>query len=170
MLIIHGSYHFWPKRVGFRNDYCLWCKAPRRAIAIRTLDVGHIFWIPILPIGFWKHWRCSVCGRQPHVNPRTRPFFKWIGLVCMVLLSLMLWLGPTGSEVTGLIWILRFALSGGAVLFFIHLVRAPREPSLREQLAMIPSAPDTICPFCRTPLVIGAGTRSACPACGVVKY
>src|ERR1700686_3493787 len=47
MLIIRGSYHFWPKRVAFRNDYCLRCQAPRRSIAIRTFDVGHLFWNPI---------------------------------------------------------------------------------------------------------------------------
>jgi hypothetical protein len=40
MFIVYGSYHFWPKKVGFRDDYCLGCQAPRRSIAIRTLDVG----------------------------------------------------------------------------------------------------------------------------------
>ena len=51
MFVIHGAYHFWPKRVAFRNDYCFTCGQACRAVAIRTFDVGHIFWIPILPVG-----------------------------------------------------------------------------------------------------------------------
>ena len=81
MLIVRGSYHFWPKRVAFRNDYCLRCQAPRRSIAIRTFDVRHLFWIPILPVGFWKRWQCEVCGQAPHIYPKVRRFFKWVGLV-----------------------------------------------------------------------------------------
>ena len=78
MLIIHGVYHLWPKRVGFRNDYCLGCDKPRRSFAVRTFDVGHLFWIPILPVGLWKHWKCSECGRDPHVHVRTRRSFNWV--------------------------------------------------------------------------------------------
>ena len=84
MFIIHGAYHFWPKPVAFRDDYCLSCQSPRRSIAIRTLDVGHIFWIPVLPVGFWKHWKCISCGKDPHVNPKTRRSFLWAGLLCLI--------------------------------------------------------------------------------------
>ena len=48
MFIVSGAYHFWPKRVAFRDDYCLTCQAPRRSIAVRTFDVGYIYWIPFL--------------------------------------------------------------------------------------------------------------------------
>jgi hypothetical protein len=91
MFIVYGSYHFWPKKVGFRDGYCLGCQAPRRSIAIRTLDVGHMFWIPILPVGFWKHCKSSMCNRDPHANTKTRRSFKWIGLVCLILISLGFW-------------------------------------------------------------------------------
>ena len=57
MVIIHGVYHWSPKQVEFRNDYCLSCSAQRRAIRVRTFDVAHLFWIPILPLGFWKRWK-----------------------------------------------------------------------------------------------------------------
>jgi hypothetical protein len=88
---LYGSYHFWPKKFGFRDDYCLGCQAPRRSIAIRTLDVGHPFWIPILPVGFWKQWKCSMCHRGPHANTRTRRSFKWIGVVGLILIALAFW-------------------------------------------------------------------------------
>jgi hypothetical protein len=170
MLIIRGSYHFWPKKVAFRNDYCLRCKAPRRSVAIRTFDVGHVFWIPILPVGFWKRWQCEVCGQPPHVYPKVRRAFKWVGLVCSIALSGLVWAAP-GVEDLGLIgWILRVAAPAGATLLLYDLFRTPKEPSLRKQLSAVPPATDTVCPFCSTPLICGSGTRWSCPACSAVRY
>lgn len=169
MFIVHGAYHFWPKRVAFRDDYCLSCAGPRRSIAVRTLDVGHIFWIPILPVGFWKHWRCTVCGRDPHVNPKTRTSFKWAGLLCMVAVSVILWETPDlENGVTA--WVLRFAAAAATIWLLIYLVRSPKEASLRDRLAAIPPAADDICPFCATPLLCGSATRWSCPSCNAVRY
>jgi hypothetical protein len=172
MLLIHGAYHFWPKRVAFRNDYCLRCSAPRRAIAIRTFDVGHIFWIPILPVGFWKHWTCAVCGCDPQASVNTRRSFKWVGLALLLLVSVAMWATPIDSdpESTRLGWILRIAAPLGSAVLLRHLLRTPKEPSLRARLATIEPAADTLCPFCETPLISGAGTRWSCTGFGVVRY
>jgi len=170
MFIIHGVYHFWPKRVAFRNDFCLSCEAPRRAIATRTFDVGHVFWIPFLPVGFWKHWTCSVCRRDPHVNTKTRRSFKWAGLVILVLVSAALWGVPLDPDVEVYTWIARIAAPVGAILVLNHLRRTPKEPSLRERLATIPPADDAMCPFCAQPMISGAGTRWSCSGCGAERY
>ncbi len=170
MLIVHGAYHFRPTRVAFRNDYCLACQAPCRSIAVRTFDVGHIFWIPILPVGYWRHWQCSVCGRDPHNGPKTRRSFLWAGLLCLVAVSVILWEFPfdTGLGAGG--WILRIAAPVAAILLLVYLVRSAKGSSLRERLAAIPPAADAVCPFCATPLVAGTGTRWSCPACNAVRY
>ena len=69
MLLVHGRY-FWARRIlAFRNDYCLTCRAARMAFLHRTFDVFHLFWIPVLPLGFWQRWRCGVCGAEPQ-TPR----------------------------------------------------------------------------------------------------
>ena len=170
MLIIHGSYHFWPRRVAFRDDYCLRCRAPRRAIALRTFDVGHIFWIPILPVGYWRHWQCTVCGRNPHVNPKTRRPFLWTGLLGLIAISAIFWAIPADSDFGASGWAFRIAAPVAAVLLFIYLLRSPKDPSLRERLAALPPTPDIICPFCSTPLVSGTGERWSCPGCNVVRY
>jgi hypothetical protein len=169
MLIIHGSYHFRPKRVGFRNDYCLGCNKPRRSVAVRTLDVGHVFWIPILPVGLWKHWKCSECGRDPHAYGKTRRSFKWAGCACLIAISAIFWMAPVESD---------FAFSWGfrviplvlAALLLWHLLRTPAEPTLKERLAMIPPASDAVCPFCATPLLAESSGRWSCPGCGAVRY
>lgn len=170
MFIVTGAYHFWPKRVAFRDDYCLSCQAPRRSIALRTFDVGHIYWIPILPVGFWKHWKCTVCNRDPHVNPKTRRSFLWAGLLCLVAVSVISWEVRSDADLGVIGWILRIAAPAAAIALFIYLLRAPRGQSLRERLAAIPPAADAVCPFCSTPLIAGAGTRWSCPGCGAVRY
>ncbi|HTS34378.1 MAG TPA: hypothetical protein VMH04_01835 [Candidatus Solibacter sp.] len=170
MIIIHGVYRWWPKRVAFRNDYCLSCEAPRRAIATRTFDVGHIFWVPLIPVGFWKHWSCAVCRRDPHAATKTRRPFKWIGLVCLVLLSAMFWATPIDAEVAWLGWLLRLAPLAGAVALLIQLLRTSAEPSLKQRLVAIPPASDMSCPFCATPLIAGSGARWSCPQCGAERW
>lgn len=170
MLIVHGVYRWWPKRVAFRNDYCLSCEAPRRAVAIRTFDVGHIFWIPLIPVGFWKHWSCATCRRDPHAATKMRRVFKWIGLVCLVLLSILFWATDINSELGAVSWALRILPTGGAIALFIHLMVSPKDPKLRDLLAAIPPASDSVCPFCTTPLMAGEGGRWSCPACGAVRY
>jgi hypothetical protein len=174
MLLIHGVYHFWPKKVAFRNDYCLSCEAPRRSIAVRSFDVGHVYWVPLVPVGFWRHWSCSVCRRDPHANPKARRAFKWIAMVCLVLLSAMFWSVPANPDLEVLPWVLRIFPMGGAIALFIQLMRTPIEPSLRERLAAILPAVDSICPFCSTPLCAGSiaagSSRWLCPACGAERY
>jgi hypothetical protein len=172
MFIIHGVYRWWPKRVAFRNDYCRSCEAPRRAIATRTFDVGHIFWVPLIPVGFWKHWSCATCRRDPHAATKTRRIFKWIGLVCLILLAIMFWTLPDPDiGVAGVAWALRILSTGGAIALLIHLIVTPKDAKLRDLLTAIPPASDSICPFCATPLMAGIdGGRWTCPNCGAVRY
>ncbi len=168
MFVIHGAYHFWPKRVAFRNDYCFTCGQACRAVAIRTFDVGHIFWIPILPVGFWKHWQCTFCGRDPHTRLRTRRSFKWAGLIALILVSVIFWAAPVTPEDVAITWIFRIVLPAGATMLLMRLLSTPKDTSLRQMRATVQPATDTVCPFCGTPLI--AGSRWSCPGSGAVKY
>jgi hypothetical protein len=167
MFIIHGAYHFWPKRVAFRNDYCLSCRGVRRSVRTRTFDVGHVFWIPVLPVGFWKRWACSACGRDPHANPKTRRSYKWAGLICLIFVSVIFWATPAPPDFVVGGWVIRVSFPLAAILLLRHLLRTPRDLSLKEQLATVPPASEAICPFCTTPLV--GGDRWSCPGCGVIR-
>lgn len=130
MFIVTGVYHWLPKPVAFRNDYCLTCAQERRAVRIRTFDVGHIFWIPVLPVGFWKHWCCSACDNDPHANPRTRRSFKWIGVVILILFSVLSWIEPVTPDSVEFTWICRIGAPLGALLVLLHVLSTPRELSL----------------------------------------
>lgn len=166
--IVYGVYRWKPKRLAFRNDYCLKCDAQRRAILLRTFNVVHIYWIPVLPLGFWRKWFCTVCGRDPHANVKTRRGFKWVGLFILMLFSVAFWALPADSELGIGLWVFRIGAPLGAALMFVHLLRAKKEPSLASRLAAIPPALDTVCPFCASQLLILASGVS-CPGCGVLR-
>jgi hypothetical protein len=170
MLIIRGAYHLWPKRVGFRNDYCVNCRAPRRAVAVRTFDVGHIWGVPLFPVGFWRHWQCAECGGKPHRSFRFRRRILWAGMTTMISLSILFWRVPADSDFAIGAWICRIAAPVGAIFLAVQLMRLMRRPSLRKSLSTVQPAADTVCPFCTKPLITGFGTRWSCPGCGVVRY
>jgi hypothetical protein len=169
VLIVYGVYRWKPKRIAFRNDYCMTCGEPRRAVQVRTFNAGHIFWIPVLPGGFWNRWLCTICRRDPHVTTKTRREFKWMGLFILLLCALSMWvvpLEPPGD--VWLIWSLRLGFPVGAVLTLVHLLRTKKEPSLESRLATVQPASDTVCPFCSAQLLILA-SQCSCPVCGVVR-
>jgi uncharacterized membrane protein len=168
VLIVYGIYRRQPKRVAFRNDYCLTCGDARRAVLVRTFNVGHIFWIPILPAGYWKNWLCTICGSNPRVTTKTRRGFKWVGLFILLFFSLALWAIPMEPDSKAMIWILRFGFPVGAILTLMHLRRTKKEPSLESKLATIQPASDTVCPFCGAQLLMLA-SQTSCPVCGVVR-
>lgn len=167
MLLIHGVYHFRSQRLAFRNDYCLFCKEPRRAVQTRTFDVWHFFWIPLLPLGFWKRWFCTVCGRQPHVATGTRRSFKWAGLVVLVVFSIMFWAAPVMPDFRLGSWLFRIGAPLGAIILLLHLIYTPKETPLKERLGTVHAATDTLCPFCGTQLIVGP--LCSCPVCGIVR-
>jgi hypothetical protein len=168
LLIVHGIYQFRPKRLAFRNDYCLSCGQPRRSVQIRTFDVCHIFGIPFLPLGFRKCWRCSVCSSQPHVHPGTRRGFKWAGLVVLLVFTLAFWAEPLTPDIRILGWAIRFAAPLAAVLTLIHLLPTTKDLSLKEKLTTVHPASDTVCPFCSSTLLV-LSSHCSCPNCGVVR-
>ncbi len=167
VIIVHGVYHFFPEKLAFRNDYCLTCRSVRTAVQVRTFDVGHIFWIPILPVGFWKRWHCVVCNNDPHATPGTRRVFKWLGLFVLLVFSAAFWTIPVEPDIQVLSWAIRIGAPIGALLTLIYLLRTPPDPSLQELLKTVPPTEDSSCPFCHIPLMVG--DRTYCPQCLVMR-
>lgn len=168
LLLIHGTYRFRAQRLAFRNDYCLSCARPCRSVQVRTFDAWHIFWMPVVPLGFHKRWLCTICGHQPHVYPGTRRGFKWAGIVVLLMFSAAFWARPLTPDILVLGWLIRIAAPLGAILTLVHLLRTPRDASLKEKLSVIPPASDTVCPFCGSNL-LALSSQCTCPTCGVLR-
>ena len=166
--IVHGIYRFRPRRIAFRNDYCLSCEAPCRSVQFRTFDALHLFWIPLIPLGFRKRWLCSTCGREPGVNRKTRRAFKWAGLAVLLIFGAAFWAMPADPEIFIFSWVVRVAAPLGAVLLLLHLLRTPPDLSRSQRLQSIPPANDTSCPFCGTALLL-LSSQSSCPHCHILR-
>jgi fatty acid desaturase len=165
MIIIHGIYRWAQKRTAFRNDYCLSCEAPRKAMQIRTFNFYHLFWVPILPLGFIKRWFCMTCGSQPSYNKKTRYGFKIAGLIVLAIFAIFFWLCPVQPGDEGFFWSFRIGAPIGLFITIIHLFRSKRDPTYIDLFRKVSRAEDTLCPFCSVALV--AMPQLLCPLCGV---
>lgn len=165
-----GVYHFAPKKVAFRNDYCRACQAPRLAIRVRTFDALHVYWVPILPLGFWHRWHCTDCGRPPSENTRTRQGIKIAGAIALLPMIAIFWIAPVDNAAQGeAIW-----FWGGRILLPLLLAwtiyqirKGPQEPGYKEKLAEVEPYLSSSCPFCQTMLF--NIPKWHCPTCGLER-
>jgi len=164
MLIIHGVYHWSPKRIAFRRDYCRRCEAGTLAVLVRTIDVFHVFWLPLLPLGVWSRWLCVRCGENPHAAARTRLGFKVALVGLLLLFNLAAWLTPTGTSSD-----LEVLLTRAVTLLLLILViwwaaRHRPEPAFAARLATVPPYDGWECPLCGGQL-LQVPPRIQCPSC-----
>jgi hypothetical protein len=165
LFILHGIYHFKPKIVAYRNDFCLTCAAPRRAFRARTFDVIHIFYIPLIPLGFLRRWHCSVCGRDPHTHPGTRKGFKWAGVVILAFLAVVLWGVPPAGDPW--VWPMRIGLPIAFAAALWHTLKSKPDVRLADKLNEVQPANESVCPVCGAALVVDDIWR--CPRCGIER-
>jgi hypothetical protein len=170
-MIVAGHYSYGRKLVAYRNDYCLSCEAPRRAYRVRSFEVLHIFFVPLLPLGFWRSWQCSVCGRDPHVNPRVHKFWFWAVIVFLAAVSVGLWIAPLSQTDSAddrlAIWVMRFVGPVIALFILYHMPLQKPRLRLKEKLTEVQPAHEAICPLCQNALI--PGDRWRCPNCGVER-
>lgn len=165
MIVVHGWYHWRPRRLAFRNDYCRACEADSISVLVRTLDVLHVFWIPLLPIGSWSRWYCLRCGARPHHVTRTRRGFKIAGAFILLLFVAVSWLVPVEPEAdAATMWIMRLLLPVALFFTILSIIRHVPEPDLEQRLAAVPAFSARECPLCRGPVIVGDPTR--CSSCG----
>ena len=150
MFVVFGSYNAWPKNVAFRRDYCVRCQRERLVLAKRTWDFGHLFWIPVLPMGRWTRWLCPGCGQDPAVATSIRKPFR-----IMLAFILGLLLIPGGFALTAddhysaeMVWVIR----AGVVLAMAALVwwafRPDGTKEMRDRRAAVQPWSGQTCPVC----------------------
>jgi RNA polymerase subunit RPABC4/transcription elongation factor Spt4 len=171
MLIFYGRYRFWKKRVGVRNDYCNACDQEHLTEQWRSVDFGHIYWIPLIPLGVYRHWHCANCGLDPRARYKTSfKSLKIIGLVSVAIVFLATLMMPTQPGELLIAWGFRSVL----ILTFLGLLywtfKGSTDDDLRNQKKremVVPLSTD-VCVYCDGDLT--NDEYPYCPFCEVQIY
>lgn len=164
MLVVHGIYEFAPKGHAFRNDYCLTCHCPRIALQVRSFYVLHIYWVPLIPLGFWKRWICSACGREPHELGRTRRSIKVLLAAVLLLVGFPIWMIQPQPGQGKEVWIFRAIWLGVTLASLWWATYGHRPvPNLRKLWGAIEPYEERTCPFCNGEM--SPRPTIGCPSC-----
>jgi hypothetical protein len=169
-MLIDGVYHFRPKPVGFRNDYCIPCGTERVAIQVRTIDVWHVFWIPVIPLGAHRRWWCLECGRSPDLAKTARRSIKILLAVVLGGLAALTWsVSPpsTDSDEMTAVWVMRVVFSGLLLATVWWIGRGSDDVRRRELLRGLAPSQATECPLCKITLQLTDPPQ--CIKCGIVR-
>ena len=150
MLVLFGKYRFSKKRTAYRNDFCLNCQGARIAEQYRTFDVGHLFFIPLLPLGHWFRWQCTTCGNDPHSRTRTSRTLKIVFAAVVGLFAALMWTPPLVPEAKDapIIWPMRllFPLAVAGIVLWIRKDRG--DTGLQEGLQTVRPLEGRSCLYC----------------------
>lgn len=139
MILLFGRYQFNRKRIAYRNDFCLSCEEQRVAEKHRTFDMGHVFFVPILPLGNHDRWHCTQCGNNPHARVRTSRTLLIVFAVAVGLFTIVTWTGPflPPSESAIMIWSMRLIFTLGFIALVLGLRKKEPEVGLAEKLSHV---------------------------------
>jgi hypothetical protein len=133
---------------------------------MKALALLHILFIPVLPLGNWRYWRCSVCGCNPHAQPSLGKGIQWAAVLLLAVAAFGVWMGPVEED--------PFYFWGGRIIFpplFVvvlrYTLRSKPDLRLRDKLMEIHPGDDVDCPCCGRPLVLGDTWR--CSGCVIKK-
>ncbi len=130
MLIIHGHYRLAPKLVAYRNDWCTHCDKPVLAQQWRSFYLGHVYWIPLIPLGFRKKRQCTQCGGNPRERVRASLTVIIAGLLTFLLAFVITILVPHNDDEATIVWTLRGVFGCLAALFAVWLASRSAEQPL----------------------------------------
>jgi hypothetical protein len=176
--IVLGVYRFGRKRNGYRAAYCNTCERSQLTHRFLYFAMGYVYWIPLLPLGFWNDWRCAACGKDPAIQyPARRGFVLALALPLGIFAVPMAIVGIAGladavvhrssdSLLMGLMC-LAFSALGGALVYAYRRMK-PRLSAAQQRALSVPTS-DTNCALCSGELHVGAGTAMTCIQCAAER-
>ena len=150
MFILHGTYHLGRKRLAYRNDFCLTCERENVAEQWRTFDLFHLFFVPVLPLGFWKRWHCAACGNNPHERVRTSKTLIIVFAAVVGLMAALFWMPPLIPPPADAqtFWTMRLIFSLGFPALVFWATRMKPVIGLKERLRQVKPLPTDSCWRC----------------------
>jgi hypothetical protein len=162
-MLIFGHYKFFPKRTAYRADWCNACQNEGVSHQTRHLYVGHLFWIPLLPLGWYNTWRCADCQRNPRTRVTTSPVSYVGGIVSLILLASLFLSGELSLDPTKQ-WLLVAACGLGLTTMLVGLLIRLKNPPPDHPVSPLQN---TSCLICHQPLP--GGEKPQCFDCGAIR-
>ncbi len=156
MVVIFGRYYFGTKARWFRKDWCRHCDKEVRAIGSRPFIMLHLYWIPFLPLGFWRRWRCVECGKTPHSPARARRPIKFLLAGFLIFMAVYLWMvDMEGAPSSAGLWASRLFFTVLALGTTLWALRPADSRPWREQFRHLGPCEDKECPSCHREITEG---------------
>jgi hypothetical protein len=166
VFVVYGMHHFAARTVGFRPDFCVSCQNEVISVESRSFDVGHIYWLPLIPLGFRRHWRCRTCGQNPR-SERTGVVVQGLAAAMFFVVSIITWMEPASADNATFAWAVRIGLPLLGLALLANLrKRKAEDHALRDRLRRLKSVGDA-CPLCGQR--VSAGPERRCTKCGAVE-
>ncbi|GAA5165690.1 hypothetical protein [Viridibacterium curvum] len=164
MLIFYGAYRVFPKLTAYRADWCNLCKKEVVSHQYRHFHIGHLYWIPLLPLGMYRKWVCSSCNRDPHTRVRTTAGIYVGGMFGFGLLLLLLVLADDIVADAATRYGLIAACCAGIGALVFGLRHALKEPPISNPVSPLNNSH---CLICNT--LLPAGDNPRCTGCGATR-
>lgn len=114
MIIAYGHYKIADRVIGYRKDWCNHCDGECHSEQHRAFYLGHLYWLPIVPLGIYRYWACKACRKNPRERTRTSSGMLIVGVVVFSIMLVALMFPPIPTRDVGTIW--------GARLFFVAMI------------------------------------------------
>jgi hypothetical protein len=163
-MFVHGLYHLRERRAACRNDHCMTCGAARFFLGMRSIRFYHVFFIPLLPVGWRMRYLCTICGADRKARRPSHPLVLWFGVFAggvIAFVGLMMLL--SGEEVFA-----SWMIFGIGAVFFAVIGFMVRRSEHREFMAAVKSVeplPCDSCPLCHQ--VLAPSIKPQCHGCRI---
>ena len=147
MLLIQGQYRFGTKRASCRNDYCSHCRQQTFVEGFRSFRFLHIYWIPILPLGFATDWFCTRCRKDPAGKRPISPALAVAGLIAGLTGLTIAFLIP-GDDFDASTRGAMFAVFGGLSLGMLYLISRGGSAEYLASRRNVTPLSRHVCPYC----------------------
>ena len=166
MIIIHGIYKIFRRKIAYKNVLCNHCNEIKHSEQLRALYFMHLYFIPLLPLGSYKYWECGKCKNDPHARTKESKWMLWFGVVVFsIMLFATFFAGNIPKEDANVMLIGQIAL-GSLVIYCGYKLN--RNGKIKNAAIINPIYIDENCHYCKDKLVkVNSGMM--CEKCNLLR-
>jgi len=164
---IYGIKRLGRKKVGYGKDHCNACEREAVVEKWRWFTWFHLFFIPVIPLGFHHEWICTLCERDSNARYKSGIYIKiFLSLFIFGVTALLFQPGATDGIEYGWIMKLLSALMFLASVFW--LIKHKKQTSKKAFRKSITPIGTSTCLSCNEPLTLNL--KLLCVPCKLEVY